>query len=331
MFGATINAIGAVIQCTSFSLPQLIIGRFISGFGYGHVTATAPNWQAECAGAAHRGAAVMLEGLFISLGLAIAGWTTLGMSYHEGSVAWRFPLSLSILWSGFILLNLPLMPESPRWLVKKQRKEEARVVLADLGDVEVGSLEVNEALTEIEGSLELAGQAKLKDIFTNRRLRLLHRMCLACAAQVFQQMGGINALAFYQARIFEDSLGLSAVTARIIAASVFTWQTICSPIGVLTVDRFGRRKLMLVSALGMGICMAVVAGGSSQSSNVGAVGAAAAFIFLFSLFFPTGFLGLTFLYAAEISPLSHRVPITAMSTGMVSIRNVKKALRLHDI
>ena len=73
---------------------------------------------------------------------------------------------------------------------------------------------------------------------------------------------------------------------------------------------------MMVSSLGMGVCMAVVAGGSSQPSSTASVAVAAAFIFLFSLFFPTGFLGLTFLYAAEISPLSHRVPITAMSTGM---------------
>lgn len=65
-------------------------------------------------------------------------------------------------------------------------------------------------------------------------------------------MSGINALAFYQATIFESDLGLPGETARVIAASVFTWQTICAPIGVLTVDRFGRRKLMLVSALGMG-------------------------------------------------------------------------------
>lgn len=321
MFGASINAVGAIIQCTSYSLPQLIVGRLVSGFGYGHVTATAPNWQAECAGATHRGAAVMLEGLFISLGLAIAGWTNLGMSYHHGSVAWRFPMALSILWSAFILVNTPFMPESPRWLLKKRRTDHARAVLADVNDSNPSSQEVSEAVLEIEASLELAGEAKFADIFSNGPLRLFHRMCLACAAQCFQQMGGINALAFYQARIFEDDLGLSPITARIIAASVFTWQTICSPIGVLTVDRFGRRKLMLISAFGMGACMAVVAGGSSQPNNMGAVGAAAAFIFLFSLFFPTGFLGLTFLYAAEISPLSHRVPITALSTGTAWLFN----------
>lgn len=67
--------------------------------------------------------------------------------------------------------------------------------------------------------------------------------------------------------------------------------------------------------------MAIIAGGSSQPNNMGAIGAAATFIFLFSLFFPTGFLGLTFLYAAEVSPLSHRVPITAISTGSAWLFN----------
>ncbi|EWG50702.1 hypothetical protein FVEG_09842 [Fusarium verticillioides 7600] len=321
IFGALINTIGAALQSSSYSLPQLIVGRLVSGYGFGHITATAPNWQAECSGAAHRGAAVMLEGLFISFGLAIGGWTNLGMSFHHGSVTFRFPMALSGVLSIIIMLTTPLLPESPRWLTKKGRVDRAREVLADLTDTDANSVEVGEAIREIETSLALAGEAKLKDIFTNGPLRLLHRMCLACAAQCFQQMSGINALAFYQAKIFEDYLGQTPRAAKIIAASVFTWQTICSPIGVLTVDRFGRRKLMMVSSLGMGVCMAVVAGGSSQPGNTASVGVAAAFIFLFSLFFPTGFLGLTFLYAAEISPLSHRVPITAMSTATAWLFN----------
>ncbi|RBR16036.1 hypothetical protein FVER53590_09842 [Fusarium verticillioides] len=321
IFGALINTIGAALQSSSYSLPQLIVGRLVSGYGFGHITATAPNWQAECSGAAHRGAAVMLEGLFISFGLVIGGWTNLGMSFHHGSVTFRFPMALSGVLSLIIMLTTPLLPESPRWLTKKGRVDRAREVLADLTDTDANSVEVREAIREIETSLALAGEAKLKDIFTNGPLRLLHRMCLACAAQCFQQMSGINALAFYQAKIFEDYLGQTPRAAKIIAASVFTWQTICSPIGVLTVDRFGRRKLMMVSSLGMGVCMAVVAGGSSQPGNTASVGVAAAFIFLFSLFFPTGSLGLTFLYAAEISPLSHRVPITAMSTATAWLFN----------
>lgn len=67
--------------------------------------------------------------------------------------------------------------------------------------------------------------------------------------------------------------------------------------------------------------MAVIAGGSSQPNNPSAIAAAAAFIFMFSLFFPTGFLGLTFLYAAEIAPLSHRSSITAISTSSAWLFN----------
>ena len=72
---------------------------------------------------------------------------------------------------------------------------------------------------------------------------------------------------------------------------------------------------MLISAFGMGSCMAIVAGTASQAPTVACVSVASAFLFLFSVFFPVGFLGLTFLYASEISPLNVRVPITALSTG----------------
>lgn len=275
MLGAFINIIGSLLQSSSFSLGQLIIGRLVSGFGFGHLTATAPNWQAECSGAHHRGAAVLLESVFISGGLAIAAWTSFGISHATGSVTWRFPLALSSLWSLIILCTTPHMPESPRWLIRKGKVEEARQTLAALNGTEVDDAGVIDDIAEIEDSLALVGQAGFADLFCNGELRLFHRTCLAAAGQMFQQvssnhidapceqpyreltykylqMSGINALAFYQATIFEDDLGLPATTARIIAGSVFTWQTLCSPIGVLTVDRFGRRKLMIFAALGMG-------------------------------------------------------------------------------
>lgn len=87
--------------------------------------------------------------------------------------------------------------------------------------------------------------------------------------------------------------------------------------GVVTVDRFGRRPLLLISAIGNGISMAVIAGTSSDPSSQVALGFACLFIFLFFFFFPVGFLGVTFLFAAEISPSALRGPITAMSTATV--------------
>ena len=78
---------------------------------------------------------------------------------------------------------------------------------------------------------------------------------------------------------------------------------------------------MLISAAGMGTCMAIAAGCSSQPGDKAAIGVAAAAIFMFSFFFPTSFLGLTFLYAAEAAPLSVRVPITSISTATAWLFN----------
>ncbi|PQE31592.1 sugar transporter protein [Rutstroemia sp. NJR-2017a WRK4] len=321
MLGAAINVVGAVIQSSSYTLGQLIVGRLVSGLGFGALTATAPNWQSECSKAQNRGSAVLLEGLFISAGLATAAWVNFGMAHATGTVTWRFPLALSLVWSLIVLCTTPHMPESPRWLVKKGRMAEAREVLAALSDVSTDSEQVNVEIAEIEAGLVISGQGSFRDIFRMGEERLFHRACLAASGQMFQQMCGINALAFYQTTIFESDLGLSAEIARILSACVFTWQTFCSPIGVLTVDRFGRRKLMMFAAFGMGLCMAVVAGTSSQINSTPSVVVAAVFIFMFSLFFPTGFLGLTFLYASEVAPLSVRVPITAVSTGSSWIFN----------
>ncbi|KAJ7037436.1 hypothetical protein C8F04DRAFT_1209816 [Mycena alexandri] len=123
-------------------------------------------------------------------------------------------------------------------------------------------------------------------------------------------MSGINVLGYYQTTIFRTFLGLDSSTARILSATVFTWQTLCAPIGAFTVERIGRRKLMIFGAAGMGMCMALIAGCVSHPTNHIAVHAAIAFVYLFSLFFVTGYLGLAFLYSSEIAPLSVRTPIT---------------------
>jgi sugar porter (SP) family MFS transporter len=321
LLGALIHCIGALLQGSSFSLAQLIVGRLVSGIGFGLVTATAPNWQSECSKAKHRGSVVLLEGLFISMGLAVQAWMNFGVSHATGSVTWRFPLAFAAFWSLILLVTIPNMPESPRWLMKKGRVDEAREVLAALDDVNLDSAVIERDIQEIQLSLETTGKGRFIDIFRNGEERLFHRAALAALGQCYQQMTGINAIAFYVDTIFQQYLGLSAKDSRILGASVFTWQTLCSPIGVLTVDRFGRRKLMIFASIGMGCCMTILAGTVSQPQNQAAIIVAGVALFMFSLFFPTGFLGLTFLYAAEISPLSVRVPITSISTASAWLWN----------
>lgn len=91
--------------------------------------------------------------MFISGGLAIAAWTTFGISHTSGSVTCRFPLALSSLFSLVILFELPHMPESPRWLVRKGKVEEARQTLAALKGAGGDDAAINDDVAEIEQSL----------------------------------------------------------------------------------------------------------------------------------------------------------------------------------
>jgi len=195
MLGASVNIIGAILQSSSFSLGQLIAGRIISGIGFGALAATAPNWQSELAGPAHRGEAVLYESVFISGGLAISGWTNYGMSHVKSSALWRFPLTLSILFSVLVLVGIQFMPESPRWLVQRGRYDEAREILSIVEDVPAHDETVARTIKKMEHSIVIAGEFKFKHLLTNGDERFLHRTIIACTVTCFQQMCGINALA----------------------------------------------------------------------------------------------------------------------------------------
>lgn len=117
MVGAAVTTVGSVLQASSYSLGQLIVGRLVTGLGFGAISATAPNWQTECSRAGHRGFVVMLEGLFISLGLAIAAWIEYGLSFVENDVNWRFPLAFPCFLALVVFFSVPWWPESVRLFV----------------------------------------------------------------------------------------------------------------------------------------------------------------------------------------------------------------------
>lgn len=161
--GAAVDILGSILQASSFSLPQLVIGRFVTGLGLGALSATAPNWQSECSQSNHRGAAVVLESLFISAGLALSAWFNLGMGFVEGSVSWRLPLAMSALWATIVLVVVGFLPESPRWLLLKSRSAEAKEVLAALEGTHSDDPLVQAGVAEITKSIELSGQGRLID------------------------------------------------------------------------------------------------------------------------------------------------------------------------
>lgn len=290
---AVTATIGAVLMASSFSLAQLIVSRLILGFGGGGLTGTIPSWQSEISGAEHRGAFVNAEGIFLGLGITIACAVDLGFYFIDGnSVSWRFPFALQIVFLLAVMAFIFTLPESPRWLVKKGRVDEAAEILAILKDTTVDSVIVRQDIETIQHSLTLNAGRKsaFGSLLERGPQRIPHRAMIACLGQLFQQICGVSVTVTYATIIYEQHLGFGAVVSRGLTLAMLSLHMVGGAISVLLIDRVGRRPLMLVSAIVMTICTTVLAGATSRPNNVGGLYASAVFLFLYTLFFAIGFL-----------------------------------------
>lgn len=190
IFYATVTAtIGAVLMASSFSLAQLIVARLILGFGSGGYTATIPVWQSEISGAEHRGAFVNWEGIFLGLGIVIALLLDFGLFFvHHDSVSWRFPFAFQITMLVAVMAFIFTLPESPRWLVKKGRVEEASEVLAALNDTSPDEESIKSDITIMQQSLAASGSrsGSVRNLLRIGDQRIFNRAMIAVLGQLFQ-------------------------------------------------------------------------------------------------------------------------------------------------
>lgn len=312
--GTSIMIIGAILQSSAFTLEHFIIGRIITGLGNGGNTSTVPMWQSETCSAHKRGKLVMIEGALITGGIMISYWIDLGLSFAPGSVAWRFPLAFQIVFCIFILAFVLGLPESPRWLILKGREDEAREVIAAVADVNIGDKHVENEFQAIKETAMEMSKGTYGELFHADHNRTLHRTIIAYVNQMFQQISGINLITYYAAKIYSD-LGMSPFMSRLLAALNGTEYFIASWPAVFLVERVGRRKLMLFGAAGQAATMAILAGVNSRPTEKPFQIAGIVFLFVFNTFFAIGWLGMTWLYPAEITPLRTRAPANALSTS----------------
>lgn len=250
----------------------------------------------------------------ITCGITISYWIDFGLLFADpSSVAWRFPLAFQIFFALIIVGFVMFLPESPRWLILKGREEEAKQNLSSLMGQEPDTKYIETEFAAIKAAVLQMSKGSFTDLFTMGPDRHFHRVVLAYVNQMFQQISGINLITYYIPKLLDD-LNMGTVNSRLISACNGTEYFVASWVAVFTIEIFGRRTLMLFGAAGMSISMVILAITDSLGTVAGNI-ACTVFLFVFNTCFAIGWLGMTWLYPAEIVPLKIRAPANAVSTS----------------
>ncbi len=224
------------------------IFRFLGGVGVGVSTIAAPTYVSEIAPAKDRGRLVSLYQFNIVLGILIAFLSNY-LLRNTGAEPWRWMLGVEAIPAVLYTFFVFFVPRSPRWLISKEKYEEAEKVMKIINPDD----DIKQKMTEIkeQSEVKLSGE----NIFLRKyRFPLL----LAFLIAFFNQLSGINAFLYYAPRIFEEA-GLGVSTALLSSIGIGVVNLLFTLLGVFLIDRLGRKQLMLFGSIGYIISLGLVA------------------------------------------------------------------------
>ncbi|MGL4851063.1 MAG: sugar porter family MFS transporter [Phocaeicola sp.] len=242
---------GAVDHFTGF-----IAYRLLGGLGIGMASTISPIYIAEISPASIRGRLVSLNQLTIVLGILSAqlvNWQ-IGNYYlpevnvisaHGVEWAWRWMFWAELIPAGAFLILALFIPESPRWLALNHRREEAYKVFSKVGGAEYASLQ----LAEVGKSMKKTSTTNWKELLHPKVRQVLF---IGIVLAIFQQWCGINVIFNYAHEIFSAAgYAVSDVLMNIVITGVTN--LLFTLVAIYTVDRWGRRALMYIGSVGLGL------------------------------------------------------------------------------
>jgi MFS family permease len=225
----------------------MIIGRVINGFGMGLTSSTCPVYQAECSKPRIRGKLVVVGSLSNTAAFCLANWMNYGLFFQGNALQWRFPLGFQLIFPIVVTIALLFSPESPRWLLLKDRHEEALSVIARLHgkDKSIHDPEVTSEFLSIQSTIQMERKDRvpiMDVLFCRDKTQNLRRLLLSCGTQFMQQFSGVNALGYYLPTLLQQSVGLDEKMSRLLTGvngTIYLGAAFCC---LLVIDRVGRRK-----------------------------------------------------------------------------------------
>ncbi|KAH8802461.1 general substrate transporter [Xylogone sp. PMI_703] len=311
---AVVFLIGAAIQTAAHHhIGQIYAGRVIAGFGVGGMSSITPVFVAENCPPSVRGRITGLFQEFLVIGSTFAYWLDYGVSLHipQSTKQWRVPVGLQMIFGGFMLIGLFFLKESPRWLAKQGRYEEATASLAYMRRETVNDPEVVKEIADIRASIEeelnaTEGVTWRECLVPGNRYRFITVFVLFLC----QQFSGTNSIGYYAPQIFQ-TIGVSATNTALFATGVYGTVKVASTglFLIIGIDRFGRRWSLVLGAIWMMVMMFIIGGvlnthppDTNATSVSPASIAMVVMIYLYVIGYSASWGPVPWVYASEVFP-----------------------------
>lgn len=257
--GCALFIIGAILQAAAFSLAQMTVGRLVVGLGVGSAAMIVPLYIGELAPARYRGRMIALENCCVAGGQFIA--YCIGAGFAEVSHGWRYMVAIGAIPAILLAISLRLCPESTRQLVAHGRTEEADAVLLKLyptsspeqrtAKIKAIELSIHEATASVADKSLWWTYKQLHVVPSNFRA-----MVTACTVMGISQLGGFNTLMYYSGTLFSlVGFNKPVAVSIVVGAANFLFGFF----NVAFVDKFGRRRILQITVLGMALMLTLAA------------------------------------------------------------------------
>ncbi|KAL8999966.1 MAG: hypothetical protein Q9188_005777 [Gyalolechia gomerana] len=253
MIAAVIWWIGSTIICASQNVGMLVVGRVINGFSVGICSAQVPVYISELAPPSKRGRLVGAQQWAITWGIMIMFYISYGSSFVDGTAAFRIPWGLQMIPAMALFGAMFFLPESPRWLARKDRWEEAHAVLTlvhSKGDPD--SPFVRRELQEIREMVEFEKRNSDVTYLELFKPNMINRTHIGLFTQIWSQLTGMNVMTYKGSVYYITYVFLMAGVSgnsNLVASSIqYVINVVMTVPALLYVDRWGRRPTLLVGA-----------------------------------------------------------------------------------
>ncbi|CAG8015805.1 unnamed protein product [Penicillium nalgiovense] len=303
---------GVILQTIATSIPLFVAGRFFAGLGVGLLSATIPLYQSETAPKWIRGTIVGAYQLAITVGLLLAAIVNNSTKDRDDTGCYRIPIAVQFAWAIILVVGMLILPETPRFLIKQDRYEEATKALARLRRMEVNDPIVVAELAEIQANHDYEmslGKATYIEIV---RGTLGKRLATGCAVQGLQQLAGVNFIFYYGTTFFQNSgiqnsFIITLITNIINVVSTFP--------GLYMVEKWGRRPLLMFGAVGMCVSQLIVAIVGTAVNNDVSNKVLIAFVCIYIFFFASSWGPVAWVVTGELFPLKARAKCLSITTA----------------